>query len=187
MTTENIFFTSDHHFGHRGIIDYAGRPFDSVEEMDEAMIEAWNRVVGSNDIVFYLGDFSFRRGPDTDEILYRLNGRIRFILGNHDKGFSARGTARFEWIKPYYELKWDKKKPRMVLFHFPIDVWNKAHYGAIHLHGHSHGSLKTKRPRRMDVGVDTNPDLRPYALEEIVLRLGDESPEAFDHHKPRVS
>lgn len=54
-----VFFTSDHHFGHKLIIDFESRPFSGVEEMNRTMIENWNSVVGEGDTVFHLGDFSF--------------------------------------------------------------------------------------------------------------------------------
>ena len=58
---ENIFFTSDTHFGHTNIIKYCKRPFNSLEEHDETLIKNWNNKVGENDIIFHLGDFAFGR------------------------------------------------------------------------------------------------------------------------------
>ena len=55
-----IFFTSDHHFYHTNIIKYCQRPFQSVEEMNEVMVERWNAVVGKNDTVYYLGDLELK-------------------------------------------------------------------------------------------------------------------------------
>ena len=54
------FFTSDHHFGHRRIIDYCGRPYAHVDEMDEALIANWNARVGHSDVVYHLGDFTLK-------------------------------------------------------------------------------------------------------------------------------
>ena len=55
----DIWFTSDSHFGHRNIITYSSRPFSSVEEMDETLIQNWNSVVKPNDLIFNLGDVFF--------------------------------------------------------------------------------------------------------------------------------
>lgn len=76
-----VWFTADHHFGHARVIELAKRPFASVEEMDEAMIERWNARVAKGDLIYHIGDFAF-----TDHMPYlsRLNGQKRLILGNHD-------------------------------------------------------------------------------------------------------
>ena len=73
------FYTSDTHFNHRAIIDHAKRPFANMEEMNEAMIENWNRVVAPHDDVYHLGDFAF---GGAEAILTRLKGNIHLIRGN---------------------------------------------------------------------------------------------------------
>lgn len=78
-----LFFVSDTHFGHEAILHYAKRPFSSVEEMDQAMIDNWNKVVGPNDYVFHLGDFCFKGSQYWDRILNQLNGHKFLVLGNH--------------------------------------------------------------------------------------------------------
>ena len=81
---QNIFFTSDTHFWHDNIIKFCNRPFNSIEEMNDTIIENWNKVVGKNDIVFHLGDFCFCGSDKFKDIIERLNGYIYLILGNHD-------------------------------------------------------------------------------------------------------
>ena len=90
----NIFFTSDHHFGHANIIkfeplnrvDARGGMFETVEQMDEFLILRWNEVVGVNDLVYHLGDASYKR-ETLRAVLPRLNGRKILICGNHDPYF----------------------------------------------------------------------------------------------------
>ncbi|MDF2650900.1 MAG: metallophosphatase [Paenibacillus sp.] len=82
----NVFFISDHHFGHKQIIHFESRPFIDVEEMTTVLIERWNSVVGKEDQVFHLGDFSFLNKDKTADIVGRLNGTKFLILGNHDRG-----------------------------------------------------------------------------------------------------
>lgn len=79
----NLFFVSDTHFFHKNIIDFCNRPFSSVEEMNEAIINNWNNVVSPNDYVFHLGDFCFGGSPAWDKCLDSLNGRKFLVLGNH--------------------------------------------------------------------------------------------------------
>ena len=73
------------HFGHTNIIRFCKRPWKTVEEMDNALIQNWNSVVGENDIVFHLGDFAFAPNWRWKELLVKLNGRIYLIMGNHDE------------------------------------------------------------------------------------------------------
>lgn len=78
------FFTADTHFGHVNILRYCDRPFASVEEMDAALIARWNRRVAPEDTVYHLGDFALGLKARWPEYRRQLNGRIVFILGNHD-------------------------------------------------------------------------------------------------------
>lgn len=78
------FIISDTHFGHQNIIKFCNRPFESVEEMDNVMIEQWNMVVSKGDTVYHLGDFGFGSKEQISDIVKKLNGNIRLIMGNHD-------------------------------------------------------------------------------------------------------
>lgn len=77
-------FTSDSHWNHNKIIQYCNRPFLSVEQMNEEMIDRWNSVVSKEDKVYHLGDFAFGTPAQQEEIINRLNGKIYLIMGNHD-------------------------------------------------------------------------------------------------------
>ena len=149
----DIWFTSDQHFFHKRIIEFANRPFSSVEEMNETLVENHNKVVKPTDKVYMLGDFSFGGSHETSIIAKRLNGHITFILGNHDDEKNLRCMNVFSSIHDYLELKKITRSP-IALFHFPIDAWNAKHYKAFHLQGHSHGTCDNTGLRRFDVGVD---------------------------------
>lgn len=75
----NIFFTSDTHFGHESKIKKHLVPFKTIEEMNEELIKRWNNKVGTNDIVYHLGDFG------DYNIIKRLNGKVRLICGNYEE------------------------------------------------------------------------------------------------------
>ncbi len=81
MIKQDTWFISDTHFYHANIIKYCNRPFNNVEEMNQILIDNWNENIKKNDIVYFLGDFSFK----PNEVINRLNGNIIFLLGNHDK------------------------------------------------------------------------------------------------------
>jgi calcineurin-like phosphoesterase family protein len=170
-------FTSDTHFGHKRILEYCAstRQYETIEEHDAALVRAWNARVKPTDHVYHLGDFAFLPKDPAQDILRQLNGYIHLIEGNHDRLDKFEGVNNIVEITPYKELKVGKKT--FVLFHFPIESWNKVHYGSIHLHGHSHGSI-THHPidpkaRRMDVGVDCHKDNAPFTVEEILRHVGD--------------
>jgi calcineurin-like phosphoesterase family protein len=89
-----------------------------------------------------------------------LNGKIHLILGNHDKAIKGALKDSFESVSSYSEItiqdpELDTKKCRIIMFHYPIERWCAKHFGAIHVHGHSHGTCPTPRGMaRIDVGVD---------------------------------
>lgn len=176
----NIFFTSDTHYGHANIIKYCNRPFNDVHEMDQELIRRHNEVVKPTDVVYHLGDFALAPNTYIESILNRLNGRIRFIKGNHDKFLTKLGNdglalastvgrlRNVEWIEDYYELR----EHGIVMFHYPLGSWNAMQHGTIMLHGHSHGNYKYSYPNSenhgkiIDVGVDCH-DYRPISLDKV--------------------
>ena len=87
------FYISDLHFSHKNILSFDNRPFFTISEMNEAIINNWNSVVSSNDEVYILGDM-FWNNNDIDSILPRLKGRLYLIKGNHDR-VNAEMNKRF--------------------------------------------------------------------------------------------
>jgi len=151
-----IYLTSDTHFGHNNIIEYSKRPFKDVTEMDEALVENWNKVVTNKDTIYHLGDVIFSRDHS---ILKRLNGHINFLYGNHDKNASWKAID-------YEEIKYSGRL--FVLCHYPLLTWNKARHGSIHLHGHIHSEVPIySNVARYDVGVDAN-NYTPVSIEQII-------------------
>ena len=162
-----IFFTSDTHFGHTNIIKYCNRPFKTVEEMDETLIERWNSRVGKKDTVYHLGDFMLCRNKYS-QYLERLNGKVILILGNHDHHFSKGKLNGFAEVVDMLFL--DKLEPQLFLCHYAMRVWPNSHRGSINLHGHSHDML-TPAENQMDVGVDSW-SFYPVSIPEILTYEG---------------
>ena len=166
--SQNTFFTSDNHFGHKNIFKFCRetRHGRDVDEMNEHMIEKWNAMVTDNDRVYCLGDFSFMRSDKTEDVLKRLKGQIHLILGNHDQWLNAATSAYFESVSHYKKITLDGVK--VIMFHYPIFEWENIHYGSFHLFGHVHGSV-TVPGRAMDVGIDARPqkDMGLWEWEEV--------------------
>jgi calcineurin-like phosphoesterase family protein len=157
-------FTADTHFGHGGALGLFRRPFASMAAMEEALVEAWNSVVGPGDTVWYLGDFAVRPRPErVPELLARLHGEKHLITGNND-GPVTRGAVGWASVQDYAEIELDGR--RLVLCHYPLRSWNGMSRGAINLHGHSHGRL-APLPRQFDVGVDAR-GFRPVGLDMLL-------------------
>jgi len=206
------FFTSDLHFGHANVIQYSQRPFANVDEMDAALVRNWNDIVSPRDTVYIVGDLALKRSAQLIELLQALRGRKHLVFGNHDKALrkEAKALACFESAQDLKTVKIqdaDAKDgvQRIVLCHFPMLVWDRAHYGAWHLHGHCHGTLADDpHALRLDVGVDawetdvvkvdheqreiirTREKLyRPIEYSEIKARMATKTWKPVDHHQDR--
>lgn len=164
-----IWFTADTHFGHEEILNDprrgTNRPFKSVQEMDEALIENWNVCVKPDDMIYVLGDFAVR---DVEKYLKRLNGFKVLIKGNHDPdGIDTSNRCGFLTV---YTILYTRLQRDFVMCHYPMREWMGCYRGVIHLHGHVHGKWMPIDAEwdlnRLDVGVDTN-DFFPYSIEEV--------------------
>lgn len=174
MTT---WFTADTHFGHANIIKYSKRPFSDVNEMDAILINNWNKVVQPEDYVYHLGDFSFR---DTEYYFNRLNGIIILVEGNHDKITYRNKELFYKYYQGLLEINISGQE--IVLCHYAMKVWNKSHWGAWHLYGHSHGSLPDDpNSLSFDVGVDCH-NYRPISFAEVGKIMTKKHFVPIDHH-----
>lgn len=72
-------YTSDWHLNHAKTIQLEGRDFATVQEMNEALIERYNKVVAKHDTVCFLGDFAFGSFDRAKEVRERLNGHITLV------------------------------------------------------------------------------------------------------------
>lgn len=175
------YVTADLHFGHKNIIKYENRSFDSVEKMDSYIIENWNKVVNNDDLVYILGDFSWYKGEETNNILKQLKGKKILIIGNHDKNFlndKKFDKALFQEIVNYKEIK--RNKIKIIMCHYPMIDWNGKYQGSYHLYGHVHSMINedTKYMKKLEekynclnVGIDVHKKL--LNLEEILCKKKD--------------
>ena len=130
-----IYIISDTHFNHNNIIDYCNRPFKDINEMNNTIIDNWNKTVKNDDIVYHLGDFFLGSKFDLKDIVDRLNGTIYLIRGNHDrltvKSYEDCGIV----VLKNAPIIMDDYK--IVLSHRPLpDTMIKDGY--INIHGHIH-------------------------------------------------
>lgn len=162
-----VFFTSDSHFGHLGIIGMCNRPYANITEHDTGLIENWNAVVRPSDTVWHLGDFAYRASPKwTRRIFEMLNGEKHLVLGNHDfKG----ETQKLGWASIHQLTETIVDNQTLVLCHYGLRTWRNMRRGAVQLYGHSHGRLPGTR-QSIDVGVDPM-GYAPVTWPQIKSRL----------------
>ena len=178
----DTFFTSDDHFGSKRTLELSKRPFDSVEEMDQCMINCWNSVVKPNDNVYNLGDFG------DYSVINKLNGNIFLILGNYEidemnkdykgdfksfkkmligKGFKnvyndlmISTNIDEEKVLPFNEFD---KNEYLFMTHEPLNADKKF----FTLFGHAHCRQMVKR-YGLDVGVDGH-HFSPINMKEVLF------------------
>ena len=200
-TTGKIFITSDTHFGHqnicRGVTNWrtqdgkipidSTRDFETIEQMNQRLVDGINNMVGQDDTLIMLGDVSFGGFDNIGIFLERLVcHNIHLILGNHDHHIQNNRDyvqSRFLSVQHYLEVRLNDRN--FVLCHYPLQSWNNMNKGVIHLHGHVHLGREAKfgNGKKMDVGVDGN-GMNPYSIDEIIKIMDKReiSPEVLDDH-----
>lgn len=168
----DIFVVSDTHFGHENILKFLVedgsklRDFNNIEEMNEKLVENWNKTVTPQDIVYHLGDVYFGKGH---KVLNRLNGHKRLILGNHDDGKSEHLQNTFEKILLWREFKdFD-----CILTHVPLHE-SALYKRTYNLHGHVHkGSHRglVQDERYINCCVEVQ-DYTPKHIEDLLHDKG---------------
>lgn len=154
--------------------------------MNQALITNWNKVVSEEDTVYLLGDIGFPKYEnELTQIVFSLNGKINWILGNHDYRRKekmlkwANVTKRFDWIGDYKMIKIDNQD--IVLFHYPIHSWAGMYRDSWHLHGHTHGTFFVEDNKILDVGVDCW-NYTPVSYEQVKSYMDKRKFVAVDGH-----
>lgn len=188
LVTGKVWVTSDIHHSHknicRGVTNWrtqdgkipinSTRDFQTIDEMNDVLVNNINSKVGQYDTLIMLGDISFGGFENVGKFLDRLVCKnIHLVLGNHDhhiRNNRENIQDKFISVSDYLQVKiYDQD---FVLSHYPFSSWNGLNKGVIHLHGHVHLSNKDKwgRGKRLDVGVDGN-NYHPYSLSDIVRMM----------------
>lgn len=208
---QRLFFTSDTHYNHSNLCSATTkwgnssnltRDFESLDKMNDTLVNNINNMVGEDDILIHLGDFSFGGFDKIQEFRDRiLCKNIHLVLGNHDDHISRNKEnvqSLFSSVQDYLRLevrrpinKATTEKFNFICMHFPIISWDNMNQNVMHLFGHVHlpAHLRVMEGRAMDVGVDGN-NLEPISLDEVVNILKDrpikKSSLPSDHHERRV-
>ncbi|HHB2481386.1 TPA: metallophosphoesterase [Bacillus cereus] len=177
-----IYFTSDTHAWHKNILNFEGRPYDSVEEMTKDMIKKWNEQVNDDDIIYHLGDLCLGNFEQTEDVLKQLKGKIILIKGNHDLSKHYKKINEMGLLHEYHEvgitLKY--KKQQMWLTHYPFEIGLRPRKWSIHGHIHSEESAWENQ---INVGVDS-PHFKHKPFGELITI--DELFEVMEQRLPSI-
>jgi calcineurin-like phosphoesterase family protein len=202
-----VWIISDTHYGHknicRGVTAWRlpdgsipisqTRDFKTIEQMNESIVNNINSVVGQDDVLIHLGDWSF--GGFENVKIFRdriVCQEIHLILGNHDHHIeNNRGDCQelFASVNHYTKLMY--KFGTFVLIHYPMASWDGLNKGHAHLHGHVHlpTNLRFGKGKKMDVGIDGNPNFGVYDMDDIIRMMNKReimSDMLFDHHTDEI-
>lgn len=137
-----IRFCSDPHFSHRNMAIRRG--FKDEIEMNEYIVTQWNKTVSKRDVTYILGDITMEKNDY--EILNRLNGFKKIVLGNHDKPQHSINLAHYvNSVAGMIDFK-DKEFGKIILTHCPIHPQELQYRFSFNIHGHVHeNSIDDKR------------------------------------------
>lgn len=167
MAAHDKWFISDTHFFHANILKFVDdkghriRPFNSLEEMHEVMIERWNSVVKSHDYIYHLGDVTFKYDGVFNNLMHRLNGHKRLTVGNHDKLKNPGLLQHFDKVMFWHGFR----EENFTATHMPLRL-DGIRDGQFCVHGHTHQN-KLSDPHYINVCVETR-NYTPVHIDEIV-------------------
>lgn len=190
----NLFVTSDTHFGHQAEFLWRSRGFSSTEEMNEAIIERWNKTVSKDGITYLLGDTMLNDNKKGIECFSRLNGQIFLIAGNHDTSnrldmlYTDERTKHkmqgwwYAWLIKYGKLS-------IYMSHYPTltSNYDEKYFSqhVISLHGHTHSKEKwmdEENPFLYNVCLDAH-NCYPVAIDDIIIDVRKKFLELRDKHE----
>ena len=169
-----ILFTSDLHLGHANIIRHCNRPFESIEDMDECILEKWNAKVRPNDTVYIMGDFMFRNKRPPEEYLSRMPGKKHLVVGNHDQAW-MKTVDLGEWFESVEMMHFMSDGQRkLTMCHYPMLSWPFSNHGGYMVYGHIHDDTRMdywpmieRNPLMLNAGADIN-GFEPVTFEEML-------------------
>ena len=165
------FFTADLHFGHNNVVNFKNtdgtkaRDFDTVQDMEDAMVQMHNEIVKPTDKVYMLGDIAFNaRGLDK---VKQMNGIKILVKGNHDQ------LKLNKYVDVFKDVRGCHVMNGLVFTHIPIHVDQLGRFGC-NVHGHLHMNRVMQGdkidPRFLCVSVE-HTDLRPIEFGDMVDRI----------------
>lgn len=197
---QRIYVTSDLHLGHQREFVWQDRGYTSIQEHDAGVIKTLNETVRPNDILLFLGDFCLNTPiAQFDAYIDQIHCQnILSLWGNHNNPHEKsvyrkivpegeRYPVKYKNVTYYgHYLEAVLNGRFVILFHYPITVWNEMKNGSWMLCGHSHYSFpqttaEDLNGKILDVGWDGHG--KPWSLPEIAKVMEAKQVVAVDHHQ----
>lgn len=182
-----IWYSSDPHFYHENILRFTiacpvcrgrrggcaecgdqgrilMRPFDTIDQMHEMIIEAHNARVRPQDHWWCLGDVTMDRTPHAGHfrVLSRMNGHKRLILGNHDHWPVG------EYVRAgFQKVKASHKHDRFLFTHYPVHPASIP-AGLVNVHGHVHSNA-APQGRYLNISLEVT-GYAPVSLDDMQVK-----------------
>jgi calcineurin-like phosphoesterase family protein len=153
---DRVFFTSDLHLGHGNINKLCNRPFNTLESMNEILIENWYNTVSVHDLVIITGDLIWGGAQLWERFLQELPGQKILIIGNHDL------KCKLEKVEHYFlaireQVEFKIGDDRLFACHYPIPDFPGRYHGVKHIYGHIHEKdFKYATPQHYNLSVERN-------------------------------
>lgn len=165
------YLISDHHFGHSRIIGYTDRPFSSVGEMNNTLLDRHYETVDDDAVLIHLGDVAMdmQDGRETIDFFERLGGDL-LLRGNHDVGLDP-ADAPFPVLE---SCVLEHEEFRFYCTHKPENIPDDWDDWAIH--GHEHNNDVENFPfvaydeQRVNVSSELL-NYRPVRLNDLTALL----------------
>ena len=180
------YYISDLHLLHENVLRFDNRPFETIENMQETIVNNWNRKVTNGDTVYILGDVSMRgKKEDLISLVATLKGRKVLVKGNHDDVSDYRYQQLYYEIVDYKEIHdaVDGQNYDLVLCHYPIFSWKKMGRGIILLYGHTHDSAEDKYYQNCLEAMNSNECRHTHAKKVMAINVGCMKP--WVNYEPR--
>ena len=169
------YYISDLHFLHENVLRFDNRPFDSITQMQQTIVNNWNDKITNGDTVYILGDVSMRgKKEDLIALVATLKGRKVLVKGNHDDVSDYRYAQLFHEIVDYKEIhdSVDGQNYDLVLCHYPIFSWKKMGRGTILLYGHTHNSAEDQYFQKCLAEMNSNECRHTHSRDVVAINVG---------------
>ena len=168
------YYLGDPHFHYEEMITRCNRPFTSVDEMNQTIIDNINGRCTSEDKLIIVGDVSVGE-KYVVPLLRQINCEKILVIGNHDRIQLGHKSFR-DCFESFHEaLLITDGEYDLFISHFPHAEWDGYYKGRFHFYGHVHNSksggaaLMSLLPTAVNTCADVN-NFAPQTADELISK-----------------